>query len=120
MFERLHNLKNIDATKIASFITKGTEVILQYSDPIYNTDLLKVINTLCEKYGNLLNVRFYDHRISGFDFRILKEIPSVTNLEITIDGSYSNIEELWSLRHLKRLRLGIDHMARFDILSGDN
>lgn len=120
MEERWTDVRVPDRAKIGELIRSGTKLILQYSKPPYATPLLRTLNDLCEKHGDKITVRFYGHYSSCFDARILKHLPSVVNLVMDCLRSAIHLEEVWDLRKLRSLSLGVYELDRSDILSGEN
>jgi protein phosphatase 1 regulatory subunit 7 len=101
---RLADLTTIDESEVVNLLGAGDDVILQYSGAIYSQALLERINSLCERYGERVEVRFYGHR---FDFAQLRHLPAVEALTVDCLEVADNIEMLGKLEHLKRLTLGI-------------
>ncbi|MDF3196589.1 hypothetical protein [Pseudomonas sp. 1928-m] len=107
-----NNLANAEA-----LLAKGDEVVVQFSGASYSESTLRRLNELAKVYKNLIEIRFYGHYSSSFDFSTLKQVENVTNLSIDCLLNASNFEELNELHSLDRLSLGVYKELPEDILS---
>ena len=77
---RITNPETLDKVFIEQKLKQGTHLIVQFSEPSYDDQLLSEINELCLRYDELFGVRFFSHLANGFDCRFLLSIENVKTL----------------------------------------
>jgi hypothetical protein len=117
MTKRLTDLLCVDLSQIEENLASGKDVTIQFSKPCYSAPLLSQIDSICLKYGERIEVRFYGHYSASFDASYLAYIPNVEWLSIDCLLRISAIEHLYELKKLKRLSIGIYELEVPDILS---
>ncbi len=95
-------------------------LIAQFDAPNYSADQLSLVDSLCADFGALLEVRFFGHYHSVFDFRALDLLPHVANLAVDCLQRADNTEALSELAHLERLSLGVFELEDREILKSPN
>lgn len=120
MQHRMTDQVVLDEADISDWIAAGDDVIVQYSKPIYTPELLSVLERLCRKLGERLQVRFFGHYQSCFDCSILTGIPSVSSLAVDCLKSVSHPETIHELGNLHSLSLGIYELADTEFLNSTN
>lgn len=100
-----------------ALLAEGGEVVVQFSGPTYSQNTLRRLNKLAKLYKNRVEIRFYGHYSSTFDFSILKQVENVSNLSVDCLLNASNFEVLSELNWLDRLSIGIYNELPEDILS---
>lgn len=93
--------------KARQVLSSGGEAVLQFGGLPYPPRLLRRINRLCRKFGKRLEVRFYGHYGSQFDFGALEAIPEVANLGTDCLQRATNVEALKDLTQLRRFSFGV-------------
>ncbi|WP_337154934.1 hypothetical protein [Pseudomonas protegens] len=74
----------------------------------YDAQLLNSLDTLCARYGERLNVRFYSHYPgSAFDGRTLLALPNVHSLSLDCLDTLEHFETIGSLHKLKDFALQV-------------
>lgn len=116
-YQRINDPESISDVNIKDILDAGEHPVIQFCEPSYNVKLLKHIDDLCFKYGELLEVRFYGHYTVGFDATWLSNIPNVVNLSVDCLTEIENIEHLYSLENLKILSFGVFEFSDKDFLS---
>ncbi len=116
-FNRLNDPANIVEQEIIDVINSGEYPVIQYCEPVYNSQLLKQVGDLCLKYGAKLEVRFYGHYSGAFDATWLSYIPNVVNLSIDCLSEIENIEHLYQLKNVEVLSFGVFEFSDKDFLS---
>jgi protein phosphatase 1 regulatory subunit 7 len=114
--ERITDTRQLDEKAIAAFVAAGREVVIQFSKPIYTPELLAQIDTLAQRFGDNLQVRFYGHYGNQFDFTTLGHVPSVRNLAVDCLEKVTNPEALHHLEHLRALSIGVNDILPSDLL----
>jgi len=114
---RINDPSIIDGGQVAELFAERGAVCIQFSKPGCSREILAAINTLCLQYRESLEVRFYGHYATSFDFTALREIPNVMNLSVDCLQRATNVEILGELENLKMLSIGIDEMDFPEILS---
>jgi len=117
---RIDNPKTLDEKLILTELNNNKEVIVQYSENIYNPKSLSLLNNICEKSDENLCFRFYGYYPSCFDCSNLKYLPSVKSLFLDCLQNVSNFEEVKLLQQLKKLNIGIYNFDHKDFLSWNN
>ena len=102
--------------KARRVLSSGGEAVLQFADLPYPRELLDSINGLCREFGQRLEVRFYGHYGSEFDFGVLEAIPDVANLATDCLQRATNVETLRSLTQLRQLSFGVYEYESTDLL----
>jgi hypothetical protein len=115
-FNRLNDPTNIIEQVIREIIDNGEYPVIQYCEPVYNSQLLKQVDDLCLKYGAKLEVRFYGHYSGAFDAAWLSYIPNVVNLSIDCLSEIENIEHLYQLENVEILSFGVFEFSDKDFL----
>jgi hypothetical protein len=110
----------LDINKIVKELEDHNLVTIQYSEPIYNKNILGEINSLCMEFNENLCVRFFGHNNSSFDCKTFNYIPAVKWLEINCIDNVINFIELKKLNHIRKLLFGINNFKEIDFLSWDN
>lgn len=105
--ERLTDLTEFDEQLIAAKIDVGQEVVVQFSKPIYSPELLARVDSLAQKFGEMLQVRFFGHYNTTFDCSILKHVPSARNLAVDCLLDVENPEVLHEMQNLAALSIGV-------------
>jgi hypothetical protein len=118
--ERITDPEAIDPATIEALASRGIRPVLQFSKPGVSDRVLDDVNSLCERLGDRLDVRFYGFYFAAFDCRALQRLPAVSSLLIDCLEDASHIEELTKLTRLRRLSLGIDRLGANDILAASN
>lgn len=118
MEKRITDPTDLDDAK--AFLAKGDSVIVQFSGPSCTNQLLKKLDEIALHYGNQLNIRFYGHHQSTFDFNVLKLIPNVSNLSVNCISKAVNFRVLQEMTNLNRLYIGVDNGLPSDLLSFQN
>ena len=116
MIERITDQTSFDEAGISHLIANGTEVVVQYSRDVYDPTLLRKIDALALRHGEDLQIRFYGHLRTPFDFGLLQYLPSVQNLAVDCLNKIKNIEALHQLERLIRFRIGVDDALPPDLL----
>lgn len=116
-YQRLNDPTDIVEQEIIDIIDSGEYPVIQYCEPVYNSQLLKQVDDLCLKYGAKLEVRFYGHYSGAFDATWLSYIPNVVNLSIDCLSEIENIEHLYHLKNVEVLSFGVFEFADKDFLS---
>ena len=109
-----------DLADVRAFLTKGESVIVQFSSPDYTLHTLQKLDEIALHHGNNLQIRFYGHYQSTFDFNVLKFLPNVRNLSVDCLSSAINFMALDEMTNLSRLHIGIDNELPKDFLSMEN
>jgi protein phosphatase 1 regulatory subunit 7 len=117
---RVNNPSLTDLDSIGELIETHRLVTLQYSAPLYSSEILARIDSLCRKHSEKLEVRFYGHYGDFFDCATLLEIPSVQNLLVDCLQTASNLGAIKTLKNLKTLSLGVDEMKDAEFLHAPN
>jgi len=117
---RIQNPSVIDTMAIKQHVQSGDEVIVQFSEPIYDQELLGTLNVLCKELNDDLCVRFYGHYSGGFDCSVLQYLPDVKSLFVDCLLSVQNFGFLRRLHSLSRLNVGIFETTERNFLSWDN
>ncbi|MCP3928020.1 MAG: hypothetical protein GY705_02830 [Bacteroidetes bacterium] len=107
MTERINDPENITQEEIDTILSKGKNPIIQFSKGSYSPSLLKKVDSLCEIYGEELEVRFYGHYGGAFDAKVLLNVPHVVKLSIDCLQYIENHEEIGNLQDLKSLSFGV-------------
>ncbi len=118
--ERIQNPLEIDQLLIERSLNEDKEVIVQFSDKLYDDRLLDELNTLCLKYDEYFTIRFYGHHRDKFDCKIIEKIPNVKSLNVDCLTKADNVEYLKMPQFLKRLSLGIYELKDTEILNFEN
>lgn len=118
------------------------QVIVQFAKAEqYDGELLSQLDTLCARFGERLNVRFYGHYPgSAFDARVLLALPHVQSLSLDCLDALEHYEAIGSLpllrefalqlisanlpgllalpnlKHLQQLRLSLDKGPAIDLV----
>lgn len=100
-----------------ALLVEGGEVVVQFSGATYSESTLQRLNELANIYKNRIEIRFYGHYSSSFDFSTLKQVRSVSNLSVDCLLNASNFEELKELHSLDRLSIGVYNELPEDFLS---
>jgi protein phosphatase 1 regulatory subunit 7 len=106
-----------DLADAKAFIANGDSVIVQFSNPNYTHQVLKELDAIALYHGNQIQIRFYGHYQSTFDFNVLKFIPNVSNLSVDGLSKAANFAALQDIRSLSRLHIGVDNELPSDLLS---
>lgn len=97
-------------------LTSGGRAVLQFAAPPYPPRLLQRINALCARFGDRLEVRFYAHHGSHFDFRTLESLPEVASLATDCLTRATHVEVLARLHQLTRFSFGVSDDTTPDLL----
>lgn len=89
--------------------------VLQFVRPVPPENWPLLDQALFRKRHDV-NLRVYGHYGVGCDLSFLRELPSLAGLHADCLTEVVNLEALGSLRHLKRLSLGVFELKSFNIL----
>lgn len=117
---RINDQINLHFDEIKQHIKDGNEVVVQYSEPIYNKELLQSINILCKESTADLCIRFYGHYNTGFDCFNLSYIGNVKNLYLDCLHNVQNFTKIKELVFLENFNIGIFENQEKDFLSWEN
>lgn len=117
---RIDDPTAIDTENIDREISTGNHIIVQFSDHSYTDQKLSQLNKLCREHGDNIEIRFYGHYSSFFNFSELLKLDNVQHLSVDCLEAASNIVELTKLPNLKRLSLGVFNLADTEFLKYDN
>lgn len=115
MQNRINNSN--DLVEAEQILAGGGEVVVQFSGSTYLQSTLEKLNVLAEVYKDRIEIRFYGHYSSTFDFNAIRQIPNVRNLSVDCLQNASNIEVLRDLQWLNRLSIGVYNGLPEDLLS---
>jgi hypothetical protein len=115
--ERLTDPDHLDRDRLDRMVANGVRPILQFSGPETSDAVLDEVNALCAQHGDSVDVRFYGFYSSSFDCRTLRSLPAVSSLLLDCLQHAEHIEELFALKNLKALSLGIHHLDMPSILA---
>ncbi|MBE3027958.1 hypothetical protein [Janthinobacterium sp. GW458P] len=118
--ERIHQPAHIDAAAIRACIDQGEQVVIQFTQDRLPAPLLASLDALASTCGTALEIRFFGASTLPFDARVLRALPHAVNLSLDCHMRAIHLEQLGGLSHLKRLCLGVHHLAEGDILALDN
>lgn len=104
---RINDPDAAELTTVGERLTAGERLIVQFSEALYTSAQLDVIDALCAQHGSALEVRFYGHYRSVFDGGVLLQIPSVVNLSVDCLQEVRNIDAIAQLSNLRELSLGV-------------
>lgn len=116
-YKRINDPESISDINIKDILDACEHPVIQFSEPTYDVKLLKYVDDLCIKYGELLEIRFYGHYTIGFDATWLTNIPNVVNLSVDCLTEIENIEHLYQLGNLEILSFGVFEFSDKDFLS---
>jgi len=116
--ERITDQTSFEAVR--DIVAAGNEPIVQFSKPIYTPRLLEELNDLTKTYGSKLQIRFFGHYGSKFDFSNLSYLPNVSNLAVDCLMDAENIQCIKVLNDLRYLSLGVYNGIPSDILDYEN
>lgn len=116
-YQRINDPESISDINIKDILDAGEFPVIQYCEPVYNSQLLKQVDDLCLKYGAKLEVRFYGHYSGAFDATWLSDIPNVVNLSIDCLSDIENIEHLYHLKNVEVLSFGVFEFSDKGFLS---
>ncbi|MBV1909534.1 MAG: hypothetical protein KUG78_09445 [Kangiellaceae bacterium] len=117
MTERINNPENITQEEIDTILADGKKPIIQFSKDSYLPSLLKKLDSLCEIYGEELEVRFYGHYGGAFNAKTLLSVPHVVNLSVDCLQHIESHEEIGKLQNLKSLSFGVYYFEDKSFLS---
>ncbi|AKQ46310.1 hypothetical protein TH63_12850 [Rufibacter radiotolerans] len=117
---RFQNPERIDRNLIERELKEGKEVIVQYSEGLYNDKILSEINELCSVYDENFGVRFYGHYSGSFDCKVVGKIPNVKSLYLDCLIKADNLLVVTKLKNLKKLSLGVFELKEVDFFNADN
>lgn len=117
MTERVNNPKSITKEEIDAIISDRKSPVIQFSENKYSPNLLKKIDSLCEMYGEELEVRFYGHYDGAFNANVLGDLPNVKKLSVDCLLHIENYEEIGKLQNLKSLSFGAYYCEDKEFLS---
>jgi hypothetical protein len=106
-----------DPTAIAELLMNGERVIVQFGTAKYTKKTLEPFDRLAKQFGLALQIRFFGHYGSSFDFRPLLHLPHVANLSIDALDEAINFEVLRELECLRALNVGVYIGTPDDLLS---
>lgn len=109
----------LDALAIEQVIADGANPVVQFSKPAPEA-VLREVNSLCERFGEALEVRFYDFQFKAFDGRALRLLPAAATLSVDCLADMSHVEELGGLARLTRLSLQVERLADTSLLALPN
>lgn len=115
MQQRLND--NFDIENVESLLASDHEVIAQFSKNCYSLEILEKLDKLAVIYGNRLQIRFYSHNQSVFDFTTLESLPNASNIAIDCLMDAENFDALQRLKNLKALSIGIYNGLPDNLLS---
>ncbi len=119
-FGPVRNPKTITADEIAALIDRGWMPALQFREVDYDRADLERINTLCQRFGDAMAVRFFRHG-HGFDTSVLSALPDCTNLWIDAMMQISDFAPIAAMPKLRRLHFSVfgfesqDWLSRLDL-----
>ncbi|WP_215408646.1 hypothetical protein [Janthinobacterium sp. JC611] len=116
---RIHQPARIDAAAIRTLIGNGEQVIVQFTQDRLPAPLLADLDALAATCGPALEIRFFGASAEPFDADVLRALPHAVNLSLDCHMRAIHLERLGELGRLKRLRLGVHHLAELDILALD-
>jgi hypothetical protein len=105
--ERITDPTEIPTELIDRLIAESGEAVIQFSKPLEDPGFLRAVDTLCQKHGDALEVRFYGHYSVAFDASVLRHIPNVRNLSLDCLLRTGPLDALFGLTKLTKLSLGI-------------
>jgi protein phosphatase 1 regulatory subunit 7 len=117
---RINDPQTIDTDLIDKELTAGKDIIVQFSDRIYDERKLAELNELCDRYDKKFEIRFYGHHSNSFDFKTLLKIPNVKSLYVDCLTKAQNIEVISELNNLQKLSLGVYELKETEILNYEN
>jgi protein phosphatase 1 regulatory subunit 7 len=106
-----------DPTAVAELLAQGERVIVQFGSATYTKKTLQRLDRLAEQFGLALQIRFFGHHGSSFDFKTLLHLPHVANLAVDCLDEADNIEVLQELECLQALKVGVFLGTPDEILS---
>lgn len=119
-FGPVGNPKTITADEIAAMIDRDWMPALQFREVDYDRTDLERINTLCQRFGDAMVVRFFRHG-HGFDTSVLSALPDCTNLSIDAMTHISDFAPIAAMPKLRRLHFSVfefespDWLRRLDL-----
>ncbi|HTB07093.1 MAG TPA: hypothetical protein VK806_09095 [Bacteroidia bacterium] len=120
LINRITDPSFIDIEFIESELKKGGLVTVQFSEEVYTDEQLAILNTLCAKHEDNLEIRFYSHDPGSFECNTLLKIPNVKRLSLDCLLNAENIVAISQLNNLRFLSLGIFELKELDILKYEN
>lgn len=116
---RIHQPARIDTAAIRTLIGNGEQVTVQFTQDRLPAPLLADLDALAATCGTALEIRFFGASAVAFDADVLRALPRAVNLSLDCHMRAIHLEQLGELGHLKRLHLGVHHLAELDILALD-
>lgn len=116
---RIHQPARIDAAAIRTLIGNGEPVTVQFTQHRLPAPLLADLDALASTCGPALEIRFFGASAEPFDADVLRALPHAVNLSLDCHMRAIHLERLGELSRLKRLCLGVHHLAELDILALD-
>ena len=116
---RIHQPARIDAAAIRTLIGNGEQVTVQFTQHRLPAPLLADLDALAATCGPALEIRFFGASAEPFDADVLRALPHAVNLSLDCHMHAIHLEQLGELSRLKRLCLGVHHLAELDILALD-
>ena len=114
---RIHQPARIDAAAIRTLIGNGEQVTVQFTQHRLPAPLLADLDALAATCGPALEIRFCGASAEPFDADVLRALPHAANLSLDCHMRAIHLEQLGKLSGLKRLCLGVHHLAELDILA---
>lgn len=117
---RVGDLTEADLPAVEARLEAGERFVLQYGSQSYTPSTLAAIDSLCARFKDALEVRFYRHHESGFDATVLRKLPRVVHLTLDCMDEAAHIEVLQELHHLRHLVLSIERLEDLQLLRHPN
>jgi len=118
---RITNANQIDFQALAKIVAEGRGVCVQFDcAESYSAPALSDLNRACERFGSLLEVRFYGHGRHGFDCRNLSFLPAARSLYLDCLETVTHLEQLKSLGSLEELSFDVFEMPASPLLTFEN
>src|SRR5260370_8368760 len=117
---RIQNPVTIDQQFIEQNLNDCKNVIVQFSEQLYNDKILDELNELCLRYDENFTVRFYGHYSKSFDCKTVDKMANGKSVGLDCLTKAIDVETITQLKHLKRLSLGIFELKETEILNAEN
>jgi hypothetical protein len=102
-----HRIDGQELKGVSELLASGEHVIVQFSKPCCDKETLVELNRLAKEHGVALQIRFFGHYSSRFDFETLLQLPNVENLAADCLQEAVHFEALRELRSLRRVAIGV-------------
>ncbi len=112
-----HRIDGHQLDGVPELLASGEHVIVQFAEPPATKTTLAELNRLAKKYGVALQLRFFGHYGSRFDFETLLQLPNMENLVADCLDEAVHFEALRELRSLRRVAIGVHNGTPDDLLT---